>query len=204
MKKKKKVKERRLKLVLGLGNPGSVYHLSRHNVGYQVIDTLAHDYHIKLNKEVFLVQWGRGKVLEEELILAKPMTFMNLSGEAASYLVEKFNLSPEEILVVHDDMDLSWNRLKLVAKSGPGGHNGVASVIEKLGTEQIPRLKIGISRPLDKDRVSYVLSEFSEEEIKALPEVIRQAKTAIELVLKEGLSRAMSIFNARGKGVEDV
>jgi len=168
-------------------------------VGYQLIDTLAHDYHIKLNKEASLVQWGEGEVLEERLILAKPMTFMNLSGEAASYLIEKFNLFPEEILVVHDDMDLPWSRLKLVAKSGPGGHKGVASVIEKLDTEQIPRLKIGIGRPTDKDKVSYVLSEFSEEEIKALPEIIRQAKLTIESVLKEGLPKAMSIFNVRGK-----
>lgn len=168
-------------------------------MGHQVIDALARDYHIKLSKEAFLVQWGKGKVLEEELILAKPMTFMNLSGEAASYLVEKFSLSPEEMLVVHDDMDLSWNRLKLVKKGGPGGHKGVASVIEKLGTEQIPRLKIGIGRPLDKDRVRYVLSGFSEEEIKMLPEIIKEAEAAIELVLKAGLPKAMSIFNARGK-----
>jgi len=191
------VRQRSLRLVLGLGNPGKKYYFSRHNLGYQVVDKLARDYNIALREEGLLVQWGIGKLQEKEFILAKPMTFMNLSGEAAHYLKEKLKIYPEEILVVHDDMDLPFGRLKLVQGGGSGGHKGVASIIDRLGTEQIPRLKVGIGKPIDGDGVSYVLSEFSKEEMEVLPQIIEKAKMAIELILKEGLPKAMSIFNVR-------
>jgi len=193
------VRQRSLRLVLGLGNPGKKYYFSRHNLGYQVVDKLARDYDVALREEGLLVQLGAGRLQEKEFILAKPMTFMNLSGEAAHYLREKLKICPEEILVVHDDMDLPFGRLKLVQGGGSGGHKGVASIIDKLGTEQIPRLKIGIGKPIDGDGVSYVLSGFSKEEMEVLPQIIEKAKMAIELILKEGLPKAMSIFNVRAR-----
>ncbi len=180
-------------LVVGLGNPGPAYQITRHNVGFMVLDAMA--------KRLALKGWEefcQALVLKSEKIsLAKPQTFMNLSGQSVSCLARQWQLLPEEILVVHDDLDLPLGRIKIVRSGGSGGHRGVASVIEHLGSRDFPRVKVGIGRPGPGKSVSdYVLSPFEEQELKVVAEIIEKAAEAIETIVESGLERAMNIFNA--------
>jgi len=187
-----------LKILLGLGNPGSEYQWTRHNIGFLFIDAITHKYGIKTATNNSLCWWAKVEIAHQSIILAKPLTYMNLSGQAASWLLSHYSLSPHQLLIIHDDLDLPWGRLKLVEKGGSGGHKGVVSVQEMLETKNIPRLKIGIGRPpAGTDIVSYVLGEFSPQEKEQLNLILDQAIKAVEMALSEGLSKAMSVFNKR-------
>lgn len=183
-------------LLIGLGNPGREYSDTRHNVGFMLIDRLA----VRLNARGMKVQSKAivtSAVYEgRKLILAKPQTYMNLSGQSAQGLLNFYKLPMENMLIAHDDLDIPFGTIRIRPKGGPGGQGGMASTIEQLGTKDFPRLRIGIGRPPGRmDPAAYVLQSFKREEMKILSEIIdRAADAALEFVL-HGLDQAMNKFN---------
>jgi PTH1 family peptidyl-tRNA hydrolase len=173
-------------LILGLGNPGPRYDLTRHNAGFLALDNLADRYKIKLTQHKYRSLYGKGEIEGLPVILAKPMTYMNESGKAVKALLSAFNLSPEQILVTHDDIDLPLGKIKTKLKGGDGGQLGVRSTIETLRTREFYRVRIGVGRPEDReDIVDYVLSPFTEEESGLLNDVMNKAVQTIEAALTE-------------------
>ena len=190
--------EHRFQLIVGLGNPGAAYRLTRHNVGYMVVDRLALRHGISLDKQKFNNIFGSGKVDGRHVILAKPMTFMNLSGPSVRDLAASFDLDTENVLVIHDDIDVVFGKLKIKEKGGDGGHNGVRSLIVAWGSDEFVRIRIGIGRPqTDNDVSAYVLGRFDAEQEKQLSEVISTAEHAVKAVLFEGVSEAMNRFHGK-------
>lgn len=187
-----------IKLIVGLGNPGLEYDGTRHNVGFMVLDRLLtnppferfEEKHIA-NSIVFTGNF-RGKAL----MLQKPQTFMNSSGEAVALIARKQGLSPESILVVYDDMDLPLGRLRLRECGSDGGHNGIKSIIAELGSATFKRLRLGIGRPTTLKTIDYVLSKFEERDIETLKTVLITSVDAVCTVLTGGMSLAMNKFNA--------
>ncbi|MFT4578552.1 MAG: PTH1 family peptidyl-tRNA hydrolase [Nitrospinales bacterium] len=173
-------------LILGLGNPGPRYELTRHNAGFLALDNLADKYKIKLTQHKYRSLYGKGEIEGFPVILAKPMTYMNESGKAVKALLSAFNLSSEQILVTHDDIDLPLGKIKTKVKGGDGGQLGVRSTIETLRTREFYRVRIGVDRPEDReDIVDYVLSPFTEEESGLLNDVMNKAVQTIEAALTE-------------------
>ncbi len=192
-------------LIVGLGNPGEEYAAHRHNVGFRVVEALAraHGLHF-LRHKVARARLARGQIGGRAVILAKPQTFMNLSGQAVGRLSRAYDLSPERILVVYDDLDLPLGRLRLRPAGSSGGHKGVQSVIEALGTQAFPRLRVGIGRPpTGVDPVEYVLQPFGREQGPILAEAVGLAVAAIECWLAEGIVAAMERFNRRELEIRD-
>ncbi len=184
-----------IKLIAGLGNPGIEYRETRHNIGFMLIDYLknslkAGEIYRECNSRVFTANICRKKV-----IFIKPMTFMNLSGKAISCFAGKYNLSAEEILIVFDDVALPFGEIRIREKGSAGGHNGLESIIEYLGTEDFPRLRIGISGEGTSDLVSYVLSPFSLNEKKNLDKIISFAGDAIKAAMCKDITFAQKNFN---------
>lgn len=194
-------------LIVGLGNPGAKYDRTRHNVGFMLMDELARSWQINLaDHKKFQGIFGEGTGPHRDKIrLLKPQTYMNLSGQSIRAVVDWYKLSPESVLVVYDDMDLPLGRLRLRLSGSAGGHNGMKSTISHLGTQNFPRLRIGIGKPKtaaleDKDTVSHVLGQFSKAETEVLNEVLRLCEEAIALSLKQSTEKAMSLYNNRIAG----
>ncbi|HVN14406.1 MAG TPA: aminoacyl-tRNA hydrolase [Anaerolineales bacterium] len=183
-------------LLIGLGNPGREYKDNRHNVGFMLIDRVA----VRLNARGMKLQ-SKAIVTtatyeENKLILAKPQTYMNLSGHSVQGLAHFYKIPLENILVAHDDLDLPFGTLRVRPGGGPGGQKGVASTIEHLGTKDFPRLRIGIGRPPGRmDPAAYVLQDFSKDEMSALSEILGRAEQAALEFIKSGLDSAMNKFN---------
>ncbi len=185
-----------MQFIVGLGNPGPDYQNTRHNIGFRVVEELSRRWKIPLRLANGLARWGRGKFRALDVALAQPYTYMNLSGRAVSKLLANLSLEPSALLVVHDDMDLPLGRMKFVAKGGSGGHRGISSLIFSLGTNEFLRLKVGIDHPRHGELVeSYVLSPCYPEEAEIYPQVITRAAGAVEVLLTDGLSQAMSMFH---------
>jgi len=185
-------------IIFGLGNPGVRYRKTRHNIGFQIVDRLAEKYHIRLSSKRFKSLYGKGWIDVKEVILAKPMTYMNQSGEAVREALDFFHLSVEDLIIVHDDLDLPFGRLRFKRKGGDGGHQGVRSITESLNQNNFLRLKVGIGRPPEgMDPSEYVLSPFDEIEQSKLEEVISRGVESIEVLLREGLERAMNQFQKK-------
>jgi len=173
-------------LILGLGNPGPRYELTRHNVGFLVVDNLAEKHRIQLTHHQHQSLLGRGHIDGHPVVIAKPMTYMNESGRAARALLNALKLSPERMIVVHDDIDLVLGKIKRKFQGGDAGQRGIASCIEKLGTDCFARVRVGIGRPENKDEiVDYVLSPFSEGEMTELNDTVERAVQRVEEVLVE-------------------
>ncbi len=185
-------------LVVGLGNPGPEYARTRHNVGFMVVDRLAMDLGLKIDRVFLRALVGQGQVGDRRLLLAKPLTWMNKSGEAVTALMRWYGLTPAELLVVSDDLDLPAGRLRLRKSGGHGGHKGLQSIIELVGSREFARLRIGIGRPSDPgyEVVDWVLGRFTEEESPLIEKAVADASSAIQVVLTRGLDAAMNIFNA--------
>lgn len=183
-------------LLIGLGNPGREYRDTRHNVGFMLIDRLV----VRLNARGMKVQ-AKAIVTtalheERKLILAKPQTYMNLSGQSAHALLNFYKLPIENMLVAHDDLDIPFGTIRIRPKGGPGGQGGMASTIEQLGTKDFPRLRIGIGRPPGRmDPAAYVLQNFSREEMKMLSEIVDRAADAALTFVVDGLNKAMNKYN---------
>ena len=188
--------QKRLRLVVGLGNPGRVYSGTRHNAGFMVADELAKGFSIALSKRKFNAQYGTGSIDGVEVVLAKPMGFMNRSGPPVQQIAGYFRISCEDILVVHDDIDLEFGRLKIKEKGGDGGHKGVRSIIDAFGGGDFARLRIGVGRPdAENGAADYVLDNFAFEEKKVLSRIIASAKDAVVTILCKGTKEGMNRFN---------
>ncbi|MBI4411505.1 MAG: aminoacyl-tRNA hydrolase [Deltaproteobacteria bacterium] len=189
-----------MKLIVGLGNPGKKYEGTRHNIGFRVVDRLCEALEAKFKKARLREEAVVNMAGAVKVILAKPLTFMNLSGEAVGEVLRYYRLDPEGMLVVHDDLDLPLGRLKFSKGSSAGGHNGVASIINSIDTRKFGRLRIGIGRPSEtegKDVVAYVLEPFPPDERKFVEETIVKSGEALRDYLKSGIEAVMNRYNKK-------
>lgn len=185
-----------MRVIFGLGNPGKDYEQSRHNVGFRVIDRLCREHRIKLNKYLYQAWIGEGKIGGKQVLLAKPLTFVNAAGLSLFQIKQKYEINLENIIIISDDMDLELGKLRLARKGGDGGHKGLKSVIDSLQTEEFPRLKLGVGRPeKEMDSSEYVLGEFTSREKKIIEEAIKRASQAVEMVIEQDIDEAMRHFN---------
>jgi PTH1 family peptidyl-tRNA hydrolase len=183
------------KLIVGLGNPGRKYANNRHNVGFQCLDRLAEAWGLSFSRRKHKALLAQGETAGLKVILAKPQTFMNLSGEAVERLARFYKVPPKDILVIYDDLDLPVGKIRLRPEGGSGGHKGMKSIIEHLGTNGFCRLRVGIGRPPHGDPVDYVLGDFAPDERIAIDEARERAVSAVELWLAEGIVVAMNKYN---------
>jgi PTH1 family peptidyl-tRNA hydrolase len=189
--------ERDWLLIVGLGNPGREYEGNRHNVGFDCVDLLAERHRISLDKSQHKARLGMGKVAGRRAILAKPQTYVNSSGEAVGAVARYYKVAPEDVLVIYDDLDLPQGTIRLRPGGSSGGHNGIKSIIEHLGTQAFPRVRIGIGRPPGRmEPKDYVLQDFSAAEREAMVEVYDRVIDAVETFIREGIREAMNRFNA--------
>ena len=185
-----------MKLIVGLGNPGLRYKNTRHNIGFLVAGEIARRFRIPVKKKACNGLLGKGSVLGERIALFMPRTYMNLSGEAVEKILKKERLKPGDMLVIYDDLDLKFGLLRLRKKGSAGGHRGLDSVIERLGTSEFSRLRIGIGDAhKTQDATDFVLSPFSREEKLLLKDILKKAVECVITCLKQGPDRAMAAFN---------
>jgi PTH1 family peptidyl-tRNA hydrolase len=189
-----------MKLIVGLGNPGRFYANNRHNIGFICLSYFARTQGIKLDQKKGLARIGTGTVAGNRIALARPQTFMNNSGQSVSRLVRSLSVSPKDLMVIHDDLDLPLAKIRLSFGSGSGGHKGINSIIQELGTQEFTRLRVGIGRPAkpnptEEDIIAYVLSNFTPEEKQAINQILPRVAEAILCLLTEGLTPAMNRFN---------
>jgi PTH1 family peptidyl-tRNA hydrolase len=184
-------------LIVGLGNPGPEYLHTRHNIGFLVIDFLAASQKITLKTRKHQALYGLGTLEGLPVLLVKPMTYMNRSGEAVAALARQHHITPSNILVISDDIALELGKIRLRAKGSAGGHNGHRSIIQSLKTEQYPRLRIGIGKPNGEEVADFVLSDFSYHEKTLVDQTIQLAADASRVFLKEGVDQAMNLINQR-------
>ena len=181
-------------LIVGLGNPGKEYDGTRHNIGFAAVDYIADKYNIELNRIKFKGVFGEGFIDGKKVILLKPTTYMNLSGESIREVINFYKISNEEVIVIYDDISLEVGRLRIREKGSHGGHNGIKSIIANLGTDVFPRVKIGVGAPKG-NLVSHVLGKFSEDEIEILRETIKASSDAVSIMLKSDAKEAMNKLN---------
>jgi PTH1 family peptidyl-tRNA hydrolase len=189
-------------LIIGLGNPGSEYERTRHNIGFLALDYLAKRWGITFNKEKrFQGLFGEGMLLGHKVRLLKPTTFMNNSGQAVRACADWYKYTPDHVLVIYDDMDLPVGKIRLRSNGSAGGHNGMKSIISHLGTQEFARLRLGIGRSPHQsaqgNAVGHVLGTFSGAETTALPELFDLTESVIVSMRQEGLPKAMSLYNNR-------
>ncbi len=182
----------RIRLVAGLGNPGAEYERTRHNIGFMVLDRLAADAQVTWQREQ---KWGAHYAKADQTFLVKPMTYMNRSGVPLAAVAQFYKIEPAEMLIVFDDLDLPLGRLRMRLGGGTGGHNGIDSIIVNLGTDQIPRLRIGIGAAPGHGAVDYVLGRFFEEEMPVVEKTVARAAEAVKTAIDKGLLSAMNTFN---------
>ena len=181
-------------LIVGLGNPGKEYDGTRHNIGFAAVDYIADKYNIELNRIKFKGVFGEGFIEGKKVILLKPTTYMNLSGESIREVINFYKISKEEVIVIYDDISLEVGRLRIREKGSHGGHNGIKSIIANLGTDVFPRVKIGVGAPKG-NLVSHVLGKFSEDEIEVLRETIKASSDAVSIIMKADIKEAMNKLN---------
>ena len=187
-----------VKLIAGLGNPGEQYQSSRHNLGFLTLDYLAGRHDIPLKKQGFEALFGKGIIGNERILLAKPQTYMNLSGIALERLVSYFRVDIKDLIVVHDDLDLPFETIRLKKGGGEGGHKGLMSIIQHVGSADFIRVRIGIGKPVRKAMVEkYVLSPFAKEEQNAVPSILAVACDVIGEVILSGIEAAMQKYHGK-------
>lgn len=187
-------------LIVGLGNPGRQYQDNRHNIGFRVIDRLAQRLEVSFSRVMFRALTTDTRVQSIRVILAKPQTYMNESGQSVGSLVRFYKIPLENLLVIHDDVDLPFDSLRMRPKGGSAGQKGMASIIERLGTQEFPRLRVGVGRPPGRMlAAAYVLQDFDRAEAEILPQVLDRAAEAGLVFITEGLESAMNKFNSTGE-----
>lgn len=185
-------------IIVGLGNPGDKYEKTRHNVGFNVIDLLAKEYSIDVSKIKHKALIGEGRVGTEKVILVKPMTYMNLSGESVADICNYYNIDLENLIVIYDDIDLDVGKIRIRKKGSGGTHNGMRSIVKCLGTTDFPRVRIGVSKPEPgRDLANFVLSRFNKEEEVDLKEGFDKAVKAIDCIIREDIDLSMNKFNGK-------
>ena len=183
-------------LIAGLGNPGRQYELTRHNAGFMVMDKLAAACQILIRRRKFDVLYGKGRIEGHDVLIAKPQTYMNLSGPSLRALADFFRIRREAMVVVHDDIDLAFERLKINERGGDGGHKGIRSIINAFGGDKFVRVRMGVGRPREgRDAVDHVLQEFTSEEREALDGMLGRACEAVVTILAKGTREGMNRFN---------
>lgn len=189
--------------IVGLGNPGERYALTRHNIGWRIVQNAATRWAVDLRPAGY-ARWGRGRIGAVDVVLALPLAWMNQTGPAVSALLNEAALSPEALVVVHDDLDLEPGRLRIKRNGGTGGHNGILSILAALETNQFDRLKVGIGRPAPgEEAAEYVLSPFMPEELASIDSAVDQAIAALECLVTEGVDAAMNRFNVRSREAQE-
>jgi PTH1 family peptidyl-tRNA hydrolase len=188
--------------VVGLGNPGLKYEFTRHNIGFRIVDSFAQDIEVKFKKvkSYYSSLISRGMINNHKVILIKPQTFMNLSGKAVSKVVSYYKVLLQDLLIVYDDLNLELGQVRIRKKGSAGGHKGMESIMQYLNSEDIPRLRIGIGNPsinFNFDYVSYVLSNFNNEEKDKIKEVIQLSTEAIKIIIEDGPEKAMRRYNRK-------
>jgi len=193
-----------MKLIAGLGNPGRIYAHNRHNIGFMCVSHFAKTQGIRFDKKQGQARIGTGEVVGSKLIVARPQTHMNLSGESIGRLAKKFNINLDDLLVIHDDLDLPLGKIRIRQGGRSGGHKGIDSIITHLGSQDFTRIRVGIGRPTtfegsvedkEADIIAYVLTDFTPDERKTVTQVIPKVSQAILYLLTEGLTAAMNKYN---------
>jgi len=182
-------------VIVGLGNPGKNFVNTRHNAGFRIIDQLSKEHAIPLNQTYKTVEFGKGQISQVTCMLVKPMNYMNLSGPSLQQFVFFYKTHIENMVVIHDDMDITLGKIKIKQKGGHGGHNGVKSIIETFGNNQFIRIRIGIGRPEKQNPVDYVLQPFTNEENELVDMMISTTCKAIQTILLKGVTYCMNHFN---------
>ena len=192
----KREDDRVMYIIAGLGNPTREYEKTRHNVGFEVIDVLADMLGTTVEEKKFKGCYGRGIIGGEKVLLLKPQTFMNLSGESIRAASDFYKVDPEHIIIIYDDISLDVGQLRIRKKGSAGGHNGIKNIIAHLGTQEFPRIKVGVGdKPKKMDLADYVLSRFSKEDRAAMEDAFKEAAKAVEVMITEGMDIAMNQFN---------
>ena len=189
-----------LRVVVGLGNPGRRYQNTPHNLGFMVVDLLAERWAIRVNRKECSALVGSGEVDGLPVVLAKPQTYMNASGRSVRTLLERRSVSPREMILVYDDLDLPWTAVRIRAKGSAGGHHGVESVSGEVGSTDFPRVRLGIAGYRVGDGAEFVLAPFKRAQKKELDEVLDYASAAVASIISEGVEKAMTMFNRRARG----
>ena len=192
-----------MRIIVGLGNPGRKYENTRHNLGFITIDRLAEEHGINVTKAKHKALIGEGNISGQKVLLVKPQTFMNLSGEAVREVMDYYKEPVENLLVIYDDADIPAGTVRIRKKGGAGTHNGMRSVVSCLGDEDFPRVRIGIGSQDDKDLAAHVLGGFSSDEIQIMREAVLTAVSAIECMLADGIDIAMNEYNSRKETVSE-
>lgn len=183
-------------LIVGLGNPEDEYANTRHNMGFDTINKLAEKNNIEVNKSKFKGLYGTGIIQNQKVILLKPQTYMNLSGESIKEIINFYHINIEEIIIIYDDIDTEKGNIRIRKKGGAGSHNGMKSVVENLQTTNFERIRVGIGQPYDKrDMINYVIGKVPKEDQIILQDGINKAVEAVEVILKRGIDTAMNQFN---------
>ncbi len=190
-----------MKLIVGLGNPGTKYMTTRHNVGFEAIDTIAEIHGISVMRNKYKALIGEGMIAGEKVILMKPQTYMNLSGEAVAACMNFNKLTTDDLIVIYDDISLDLGVVKLKKSGSSGGHNGIKNIIAHLGTEKFPRIKFGVGQKTPGwDLADYVLSRFTEPEMRIIGPVFREVVDIVDTIVSEDFEKAMNKFNGKARG----
>ena len=188
-------------VIAGLGNPGREYEGTRHNVGFMTLDALADKYNIDVREKAFKGLIGKGVIEGNKVILVKPQTYMNLSGECIRQVMDYYKVDPSEFIVIYDDISLVPGGIRIRKKGSAGGHNGIKNIIAHLGTQEFPRVRIGVGeKPARMDLADYVLGHFSAEEKKIMEQAVKEAADAVCEIVSEGIDKAMNDHNAKKEG----
>jgi peptidyl-tRNA hydrolase, PTH1 family len=193
-----KVYDNNMRVLIGLGNPTVQYQATRHNVGWDAITRLSDDFRIPLDLKKHKAVCGKGMIEGEKVVLAQPLTYMNLSGESVRELMDFYKVTPQDIIIIYDDISLEVGQLRIRMKGSAGGHNGIKSIISHLGTDEFPRIKIGVGdKPKNWDLADYVLSKFQSEEQPVIREALKDASDACKMIITSGMEAAMNHFNRK-------
>lgn len=185
-------------IIIGLGNPTDQYKATRHNVGWDAVTRLSDDFRIPLDFKKHKALCGKGYIEGEKVILAQPLTYMNLSGESVRELVDFYKVAPEDIIVIYDDISLEVGQLRIRKQGSAGGHNGMKSIISHLGTNEFPRIKIGVGdKPRGWDLADYVLSRFQGEEQEKIREALSDTSAACKMITNSAIDAAMNLYNKK-------
>lgn len=184
-------------IIIGLGNPGKKYESTRHNIGFEVLDYMAREFNMPIIKPKFKALIAEGRISGEKVILVKPQTYMNLSGESVMSIVKYYDVPLENVIVVYDDIDTELGKIRIRKKGSGGTHNGMRNILSLLGKDAFPRVRVGIGQPVNRSLVDYVLERFKKDEVTYMEDAVINASKSIVTILKEDVDKAMNAFNKK-------
>lgn len=186
-------------IIVGLGNPGKQYENTRHNMGFMVVDLLAEKYNIDVNKIKFKALVGEGRIAGQKVLLVKPQTYMNLSGEAVRQAMDFYKIEPEELIVIYDDIDIPTGTFRIRKKGSPGTHNGMRNIFQHIQTNDFPRIRVGIGSGKKENLIGYVTGGISKSEKELLEDALTKSADAAACIIEKGIDKAMNEYNVRPK-----